>query len=146
MKNVEKWNKNACWVIASVLADAEDGDVDAQCAVGERFWFGDLVREDRERAVYWYTQAAMQGHSYAQCCLAYAYALGEGVEKKPELAAYWYGRAADAGEEIGICSLAACYANGFGVECDPMRAYTLACQVIRHHRIAPRTPEGFDRP
>lgn len=146
MKIAEKLSEGACWAIASVMSEAEDGDVDAQCAVGERFWFGDLVLEDRARAVHWYTQAAMQGHGYAQCCLAYAYALGEGVEKNPEQAAYWYGRAAAQGEIIGICSLAACYANGFGVECDPMYAYTLTCRVIQQYRLAPRTAEGFDRP
>ena len=144
--NNNNHRSDAYWAIAGVLTDAENGDPQAQCAVAERFWYGDLVSKDSRQAVYWYTQAANQSHSYAQCCLAYAYATGNGTAVDPVQAAYWYRQAANQGYLIGVRSLAACYARGFGVPKDPALAYEWACKALHLCKGSAMTEEGFDRP
>ena len=146
MEKTEMDIQQDCWAIAGVLEDARCGDRDAQCAVGERFWYGDLVHRDRKLAIHWYDQAAQQGHPYAQCCLGYAYALGEGAEKDPEKSVYWYTQAAHQGDVLAMRALAACYARGFGVEQDAATAYDWVSRALLQYKHPPMTPEGFDRP
>lgn len=40
---------------------AEHGDADAQCTLGDRYYYGEGVRQDHAEAVKWYREAAEQG-------------------------------------------------------------------------------------
>lgn len=146
MNNPSQYDESCYWTIRGVLADAQNGDPDAQCAVGDRHWFGDLIHQDRSRAVQWYRLAAESGHAYAQCCLGYAYAIGEGVDRDPVQAVRWYTMAAKHDDLRGLRSLAACYAQSFGVERDPETAYALLCKALTLAAGATLDSSGFDRP
>lgn len=79
-----------------LIFKAEQGDADAQFALGERYFYGNRdVSQDDEQAVYWYRKAAEQGDAYAQCDLGLCYADGVGVLQDKQEAVYWYRRAAE---------------------------------------------------
>ncbi len=146
MNNHNQYDEACYWTIHGILADAQNGDPDAQCAVGERHWFGDLIDQDRSRAVQWYQLAAERGHTYAQCCLGYAYATGEGVRKDPAQAVRWYTMAAEHGDLCSLRGLAACYAQGFGVERNLKMAFEIMCKALTLTAGATLDSGGFDRP
>jgi len=64
-----------------------------QFAMGDRYYNGDGVEQEYKQAVYWYTQAAQQGHADAQRNLALCYAKGKGVELDYKKAAHWLAQA-----------------------------------------------------
>lgn len=146
MNTTSQYDESCYWAIASVLADAQKGDPDAQCAVGERHWFGDLIQQDLSRAVQWYQLAAQNGHAYAQCCLAYAYATGEGIRQDPSQAAHWYSMAARHNDLRALRSLATCYAQGFGVKRDLRKAFAILSKALTQAAGTPLNGVGFDRP
>ena len=63
------------------LAQAEQGEADAQNYVGEIFEKGLGQEPDYKAALSWYEKAAEQGHSRAQINLGYLYEQGLGTEK-----------------------------------------------------------------
>ena len=52
--------------IETLRKAAEQGDADAQTALGMRYYTGDGVPKDYAEAVKWYHKAAEQGHAIAQ--------------------------------------------------------------------------------
>lgn len=65
-----------------LIFKAEQGDAEAQFALGEYYYRGDKDREqDYEQAVYWYRKAAEQGHASAQYNLGCCYYWGYGVSQ-----------------------------------------------------------------
>ena len=61
------------------LSKPGEGDSDAQFMVAKMWEEGIGVKQDIEKAVYYYTKAATQGHSVAQCILGLCYDEGKGV-------------------------------------------------------------------
>ena len=59
-----------CGNYAKCLADAEQGDAEAQAGLGSNYQFGSGVTQNFKEAVRWYRKAAEQGHSIAQNNLA----------------------------------------------------------------------------
>ena len=54
-------------VAADPLLDAAArGDPDAQCSLGEKYFYGRDIEKDQAQAVEWYQKAAEQGHAQAQ--------------------------------------------------------------------------------
>ena len=45
---------------------AKKGDADAQYRIGGQYRFGQGVKKDYEKALFWYRKAAEQGHAEAQ--------------------------------------------------------------------------------
>lgn len=84
------------------LAEAEEGDAEAQTYVGEIFEKGLGQAADPAAAAHWYRRAAEQGHARAQINLGYLHEHGLGVEKDLVAALNWYRRAAgvEAGELV----------------------------------------------
>lgn len=68
---------------------AKQGHCGAQFNLGLRFFKGEGVNEDKEKAVEWYREAADQGHSRAQIKVCLCYFTDEGVEKDLEVAVEW---------------------------------------------------------
>ncbi|MBP5419901.1 MAG: SEL1-like repeat protein [Bacteroidales bacterium] len=75
-----------------------------------------VVEQDYQKAVEWYTKAAEQGYARAQYNLGDCYKNGRGVEQDYQKAVEWYTKAAEQGDETAQCNLGNCYKNGQGVE------------------------------
>ena len=81
------------------LPAAEEGEADAQNAVGEIFERGLGGDPNYELAFVWYQRAAEQGHKGAQVNLATLYETGRGVAQDKVEALNWYRRAWGIGED-----------------------------------------------
>ena len=84
--------------------------------LGGKYYHGNGVEKDYEKAIKWYRKAADQGHAKAQYYLGVMYDNGEGVEEDDEQAAYWYRKAAEQGDDDAQYNLGVMYDNGEGVE------------------------------
>jgi TPR repeat protein len=76
---------------------AEQGDVDAQDALGDLYYTGRGAPQDYAQAALWYRKAAEQGDADAQENLGDLYDTGQGVPRDYAEAYFWYDLAA-AGE------------------------------------------------
>jgi FOG: TPR repeat, SEL1 subfamily len=50
------------------------------------YYYGEGIEQNKQKAVYWYTKAAEQGHPGAQYNLAFMYDKGDGVKQNKSLA------------------------------------------------------------
>lgn len=96
----------------NILELAENGDVNAQYNLGERYYFGNGVKHSYTKASHWYRKAAIAGDSNAQKRLADCYRAGQGIPKDYGLAVYWYGKAAEQGDYEAQKALVRCYKSG----------------------------------
>lgn len=71
--------------------DADEGDSEAQCLLGNICCFG--VR-DYQAALEWYLKAAGQGDAYGEYCTGCMYRHGLGVPEDKEKAEAWFRKAA----------------------------------------------------
>jgi len=78
---------------------AQQGDAEAQNALGALFDHGLGVNQDQVKAAYWYEKAAKQNFPLAMRNLGTLYANGHGVPLDIDQAKSWLQRAADAGDE-----------------------------------------------
>ncbi len=85
--------------VQSVLARAQAGDAESQYCIAYCYHAGDPVARNMDKAVRWYTMAAMQGHMAAQHNLGVIYLLGDGVECDREQAYMWALLSADHGDD-----------------------------------------------
>jgi len=67
-------------------------DAKEQYELGKKYYWGEGVPEDKEKAIYWYTKAAEQDHFDACCSLRSFY-----LKKDPATAEYWHERSIRAG-------------------------------------------------
>jgi len=68
--------------------------------------------------MYWYHQAAAQGHAGAQNNLGFGYYRGQGIEQDYTEAVTRYSQAVDGGMVFAQFNLGVCYYNGNGIERD----------------------------
>ena len=104
---------------------AEDGNRDAQFALGELYATGDAkagIDQNPTIAAKWYRRAAEQGHVTAQYNLGVFYARGIGVPYNLREAARWWRLAALQGHIQAQFNLGLLYACGRGVEPNPAEA------------------------
>ncbi len=78
---------------------AEQGDAEAQYALGVIYNHARGVPQDYEKAFHWYSKAAAQGLAMAQSKLGMMYGLGRGVPQDYVLAHLWMSLAAAQGIE-----------------------------------------------
>lgn len=97
---------------------AEQGDPEAQNAMGMRYYNGDGVDKDYSRAEYWFRKAADQGYASAQNNLGHLHQYGNGVPQDYERAAQWYRKAAEQGNASAQNSLGNSYYKGRAVRQD----------------------------
>ena len=89
---------------------AEKGDIESQSLLGALYEVGgEEIKQDYQKAIYWYTKAAEQGNEIAQNRLGHMYELGTGVEQDYQKAIYWYTKAAEQGDEDSKKSLQEVY-------------------------------------
>ncbi len=83
---------------------AEQGDADAQHALGLMYALGRGVPKDDQQAAAWYRKAAEQGVAMAQDNLGLRYIAGEGVPKDYQLAYFWLLLASAQGDQDTVKS------------------------------------------
>ena len=91
-------------------ARAEQGDADAQAALGLMYAYGAGVPEDHSEAVHWFRLAAEQGVATAQFNLGVSYSTGRGVPEDDREAMRWYRLAAEQGYADAQINLGPCMA------------------------------------
>jgi len=97
---------------------AYEGDRDAQFKVGVLFTNDQFDRPDYEQAVYWYKQAARQGHVLAQYNLGHQYLAGQGVQSSERQAMEWWLKAAEQDHALAQFNVGRGYYLGIGLEED----------------------------
>jgi S1-C subfamily serine protease len=102
---------------------AQQGDADAQGALGFMYLHGYGVEQDYGEAANWCRRAAEQGASYGQNCLGLMYVRGEGVPQDYEEAAKWFRRGAEQGYSEAQRNLGVSYERGNGVPQDFVQAH-----------------------
>ncbi len=83
--------------------------------LGNKYYNGDGVEEDDEKAVRCYEKAAELGNAAAQFKLGTYYEVGLVVRQDYEEAVKWYKKAAEQGEAVAQIYLGDCYEDGRGV-------------------------------
>ncbi|MDR3474755.1 MAG: tetratricopeptide repeat protein [Devosia sp.] len=97
---------------------ADQGNANAQAALGALYELGNGVPQDYMEAVRWYREAADQGSANAQTALGRMYEAGRGVSQDYAEAARWYRMAADQGNANAQTALGIMYDGGHGVSQD----------------------------
>ena len=105
--SVDSFAKNEETIIASDEEDeipfeilqkrAEEGNAEAQNELGECYYYGKKVEENRDLAFKWYMMAAKQGNPKAQFNVGWCYARGKGTDIDNEKAYEWYKKSAEQG-------------------------------------------------
>jgi TPR repeat protein len=111
--------------IEQLMADAAAGVPEAQNNLGNRYFNGNGVEQDYQRASELYLLAANAGVPEAQSNLAYSYWNGEGVESDDDEAMRLAQLAADQGNAIGMRLVALGYFHGRGFVQDRAQAAQL---------------------
>ena len=81
--------------IGAKVTEAEE----TLCQQADRYYSGDGVAQDKEKAAGLYEEAALEGDAVAQYTLGYMYDKGDGIDKDRVKAMFWYEKAADQGHE-----------------------------------------------
>ena len=108
---------------------AEKGNIEAQIALAEAYFYGRGTATNRYEAVAWYKKAAEAGDASAQASLGLCVFRGWGCEKDLSLAFQWYLRAANGGNLSAMNNLAYCYIHGFGVDKNPETGFNWALKA-----------------
>ena len=101
---------------------AEFGNAKAQRMLGDCYFWGEGIREDKREAVKWYLLAAGQGDAEAQRILGDCYSWGEGIREDKSEAVKWYRLAAEQGNAKAQWILGGCYFGGEGIREDKQEA------------------------
>ncbi|MEO0367318.1 MAG: SH3 domain-containing protein [Pseudomonadota bacterium] len=104
------------------ILQAYEGDRDAQFKVGVLFANDQFNAPDFEQAVYWYKQAARQGHPLAQYNLGHHYLVGEGVRQNESNAIKWWLKAAEQDHALAQFNIGRAYYLGIGTDEDHGKA------------------------
>lgn len=95
---------------------AKKGNLDAQCSLGDLYYNGDCVKENRKEAHKWYRKAAQQGHAAAQYSFGWDFYYGEGVIQDREKAFKWFSLSAQQDYPQAQVELGDYYCQGYIVE------------------------------
>ena len=118
LHSLEQAAKNKEQQVQELLDAAEDGDLEAQLRLAQRYQRGSGTAVDLEKAFYWFSQAAEGGHIAAQHELGRCYGGGFGTDPDHDKAAELFAVAAEQGFAPSICELGLCYEIGQGVPMD----------------------------
>ena len=111
-------NRNFALARANFRPLAEQGDADAERAMGQLLMQNCTGMQDKAAAVGWLTKAADAGNVAAQNQLARAYLLGLGVPQDDGKAFALYSKTAAGGNALGETELGYLYFTGRGVAQD----------------------------
>ncbi|WP_108812263.1 tetratricopeptide repeat protein [Sphingorhabdus sp. Alg231-15] len=88
------------------------GQAEAQSLLGEAYEFGEGVKLDYRKALFWYKKSADQGHDRAQANIGAMYQRGDGVEADLDVARQWSELAATQGNLTAVQNLGIAYLLG----------------------------------
>jgi hypothetical protein len=111
-------NREFSLALANFKPLAEQGDVDAQRAMGQLLMQNCTGLQDKGAAVEWLAKAATAGNLAAQNQLAAAYMRGQGVAQDDNKAFSLFSQTAAAGNALGEMELGYLYTSGRGVPQD----------------------------
>jgi len=94
---------------------AARGEARAEYALAQRYWVGQVVRQDWAEALKWEQKAADAGLPEAQASLGLLYVAGQGVPQDYGQGLYWLRQAASKGSAVAQNQLGLMYAQGQGV-------------------------------
>lgn len=100
------------------MLQAYEGDRDAQFKVGVLFSNDQFNSADYEQSVYWYKQAARQGHALSQYNLGHQYLTGLGVKRSESDAMSWWLKAAEKDHPLAQFNVGRGYYLGIGLNED----------------------------
>src|SRR3989338_6729145 len=95
---------------------ANNGNSTDQCSLGIRYYKGDGVDKNLEKAVELFEKSANNGDSTAQFILSNMYLNGDGVDENLEKAVEWFEKSANSGNSTAQNRLGWMYLNGEGVD------------------------------
>ena len=101
---------------------AEFGNAEAQRLLGDCYFWGEGIREDKQEAVKWFRLAAGQGDASAQRMLGDCYFFGNGIREDKQEAVKWFRLAAGQGDASAQRMLGDCYSLGEGIREDKQEA------------------------
>lgn len=104
---------------------AGQGDVSAQYALGDMYYFGKGVSRNGKLAVEWFSKAAAQGHADSQFYLGTISYNGQYLPRNYEKAFNWFSLAAAQGHRNAKTNLGVMYKNGEGIPKDPKKAFEI---------------------
>ena len=85
--------------VKEIIREAEQGDAEAQTALGAMYYESLGVPKDYQLALKWHRRAAEQGDAHGQFSLGGMYALGKGVPQDYVLAHKWFNLCAAQGDK-----------------------------------------------
>lgn len=112
------------------------GNAGAQKNLGWKYYQGEDVPQDYEKAMMWYRLAAEQNFSPAQNNLGHMYESGQGVPQDYAEAVKWYRLAADQGHANAQYNIGRMYESGQGAPKDfaaAVKWYRLAAEQCHAH-------------
>jgi len=132
INSADPYNRRYTQAVYWFRKAAEQGDADAQYALGNLYNYGhgplstELIMHGHTaqvgQAALWYRKAAEQGDADAQDALGDLYDSDQGELQDYEQAAFWYRRAAEQGDADAQESLGNLYRDGDGVPKDATEA------------------------
>lgn len=122
-------NESEAAYLARMLPRARAGEVAAQVAVAEAYFYGRGTETNRTAAARWYRTAAEAGSADAQASLGLCAFRGYGCEKNNAEAVRWWTRAARQGHLGAMNDLAFCHMHGFGVAKDAAEGFRWAMRA-----------------
>jgi len=112
-----------------LLKQAEQGDLEAICEVGRRYYNGIGLQKNVDQAFSFFLKAALMGHPAAQNNVAWCYEVGDGVQQSLEKAFEWYEMSANNGCSMAQYSLGWMYSNGVYVPKNQSKAISWIIQA-----------------
>ncbi|MEX2516606.1 MAG: tetratricopeptide repeat protein, partial [Gammaproteobacteria bacterium] len=88
---------DAADTLQALQREAVRGNPVAQTRLGDKYFRGEDIAQDYDRALLWYRRAALQNYTDAQFNLGNMYLMGEGVLADDFAARDWYAKAAELG-------------------------------------------------
>ena len=118
--------------IAELHTLADQGNAEAQVALGRLYLHGLVFPPYFGRALEWVQKAVDQGHAEAQNTLAYMYKYGLGVPQDTRKELEWRRKAAEQGHTFALLALGEAYRDGKGVPKDERKALELMQKAAEH--------------
>lgn len=120
-----------------LTARAEGGDPRAMVELAELYRI-DPAYQDQAKAIAWYTQAAVKGHSGAMLALGRMYRVGDGLHIDPAQARQWLQKAA-ADQPLALYHLGEMQRLGEGAPANRDEAAKLYRAAIQARNVRPST-------
>jgi hypothetical protein len=130
INSADPYNRHYTQAVFWFRKAAEQGDADAQDALGNLYYDGHgplsmqlIMYGHYAQAALWFRKAAEQGDADAEYSLGMMYEDGQGVPQDDTQAAAWLRKAAEQGDADAQWSLGGLYLQGRGVPQDYVEAY-----------------------